>query len=162
VSAIDSKLQALLDRAEISEIVIRYATGVDQRDWQLFKTCFTEEIEANLENTPVGAAFGTRVLPVDQWVSAVSNGISDYTTTLHYSTNHRIELGQDTANCSSYMEAFHFWPDEAGRPNTFKVGGYYQYVFVRTGLGWKISKCKITVTWQEGDGARSLGRYRQV
>jgi hypothetical protein len=158
---IDSKLQLLLDRAEISEIVVRYATGIDQHNWQLFRSCFTEKVEADLENTPVGAAFGTRVLPVDQWVDAVANGIADYSSTQHYSTNHRIEVAQDTASCVSYMQAFHFWPNSIGGHETFKVGGYYEYKLVRTGLGWKISKCKITVTWQEGNGARSLDRYRQ-
>ena len=29
----DSKLQFLLDRAAISDVQLRYATGVDMRDW---------------------------------------------------------------------------------------------------------------------------------
>src|ERR1700687_1442462 len=43
----DSKLQLLLDRAEISDVQLRYATGLDSRDWPLFRSCFTDEIETD-------------------------------------------------------------------------------------------------------------------
>jgi hypothetical protein len=30
-----------LDRHEVEDTVLRYATGLDQRDWELLATCFT-------------------------------------------------------------------------------------------------------------------------
>ena len=36
----DARLQLLLDRAEISDVQLRYATGLDSRDWPLFRSCF--------------------------------------------------------------------------------------------------------------------------
>jgi len=41
----ENQLQFLLDRAAISDVLIRYATGVDTRDWPLLRSCFTDEIE---------------------------------------------------------------------------------------------------------------------
>ena len=28
-------------------MLLRYATGVDQRDWELFRTCFTDDCDAD-------------------------------------------------------------------------------------------------------------------
>ncbi len=42
----DAKLQLLIDRAEIGDVQLRYATGLDSRDWTLFRSCFTDEIGA--------------------------------------------------------------------------------------------------------------------
>ena len=33
----ENKLQFLLDRAAISDVQLRYATGVDTRDWPLLR-----------------------------------------------------------------------------------------------------------------------------
>jgi hypothetical protein len=41
----EDKLQFLFDRADISDVHLRYATEVDTRDWPLFRSCFTDEIE---------------------------------------------------------------------------------------------------------------------
>jgi len=34
-------------RADVADVLVRYATGIDQRDWALFRTCFTEDCEAD-------------------------------------------------------------------------------------------------------------------
>src|SRR4051794_27386214 len=31
------------DRAAIADVIVRYATAIDRRDWGLFKTCFTDD-----------------------------------------------------------------------------------------------------------------------
>lgn len=93
-------------------------------------------------------------------MKAVANGLADYSHTQHFSNNHIIEVAQDRATGVSSMLAMHFWADGKGGHDVFKVGGFYQYAFVRTAAGWKISKCKISVTLQEGDSTRSVSRYR--
>jgi hypothetical protein len=60
----DGKLQLLLDRAEISDVQLRYATGLDSRDWPLFRSCFTDEVE-----TDFTSVFG---VPQDEGVSRKS------------------------------------------------------------------------------------------
>ena len=46
----EDQLQFLLDRAAISDVQLRYATGVDTRDWRLFRSCFTDEIETDFSS----------------------------------------------------------------------------------------------------------------
>ncbi len=59
----DTKLQLLLDRAEISDVQLRYATGLDSRDWPLFRTCFADEIETDF--TSVFGSARARSAPTD-------------------------------------------------------------------------------------------------
>ena len=40
----EQKRQLLLDRTEISDVVYRYATSIDQRDANLLATVFADEI----------------------------------------------------------------------------------------------------------------------
>ena len=34
-------VEELIDRQEIDDLLIRYATAVDTQDWDLYETCFT-------------------------------------------------------------------------------------------------------------------------
>ena len=36
-------LQEISDRLEIDDLLTRYATGVDRKDWDLWETCFTSD-----------------------------------------------------------------------------------------------------------------------
>ena len=34
-------------RQDVADVLIRYATGIDSRDWDLFRSCFTEDCEVD-------------------------------------------------------------------------------------------------------------------
>ena len=56
--------QLVADEREISQTVIQYATGVDMRDWELYRNCFTDPVEIDFSCS--GSLH--RVMPVDEWV----------------------------------------------------------------------------------------------
>lgn len=76
--------QILKDRALISDVFYNYAAGVDLRDWVLFRSCFTDDLEADF----------TTVLPgnvchgADKWVAAAAKLIEPLAATQHIITNH--------------------------------------------------------------------------
>ncbi len=41
----DAALQHLVDRAELHDLVLRYAAGVDRRDWDQIRTCFVPDLK---------------------------------------------------------------------------------------------------------------------
>src|SRR3972149_3056387 len=85
-------LQELLDRQAVSGVVSRYATGIDMRDWTLYRTCFTDEVEIDFTSWSGGEA---QRLPADQWVAGVRSGLAGFESTQHISTNHVITLDGD-------------------------------------------------------------------
>jgi len=155
------KIQILLDRMEISDTVIRYATGIDMRDWEAYRSCFTEEVEIDFSSFAGG---GPERLSADRWVRRVRRIVEGFRSTQHISTNHVVRIRGDEATCVSYMVAQHYLPNDQG-DNTCTLGGYYTNELVRTPKGWRIRRCKLTVTWSSGnrhvfDLAR--GRPRQT
>ena len=120
------------DRDQIAEVLIRYASGIDRRDWPLFRTCWTDDIEAD---------YGQ----VGHFVSV--NEITDAMTALHESmgpTYHRmsnfaIDVDGDRAVVRSYVHAvIMLAPDDPN--NWVDAVGHYDDVFVRTADGWRINR----------------------
>lgn len=141
-------LQTLLDRAEISDVFHRYALGVDTRDWALFRTCFTDDVEADFTSIWPGLV----VKGADEWVSRARALVDGLDATQHIITNHTHDIRGDAARCTSYLQAQHVFKNDLGSDHNV-LAGYYQYEMVRTPAGWKIQKYSLTITWATGNGA---------
>ena len=133
------KLQLLIDRMEITDTSLRYASGVDQRDRDLYRSCFTDEIEVDMSSMGMGEPMN---MPADDWVSQALMLVGMYQSTQHIITNHVITIEGDEATCVAYVQAQHYNPD-----NMMTVGGFYTNRLLRTPEGWKIMKLKLTSTW---------------
>ncbi len=142
----EDNLQCLLDRTAISDVQLRYATGVDTRDWPLFRSCFTDEIEIE-SSSAVGSP--PQCIKADDWVERVRRTIDGMKATQHMITNHVITLNGDEATCVAYVQARHHLPNETSGSDQVMYG-YYTNRFVRTADGWKIRARKLTVLWNEG------------
>ncbi len=147
--AVDSaRLQRLFDREEIGDVQLRYATAVDTRDWQLFRACFTDEVEGDYSSV-----FGTPParLGADEFVAMIAPVMSVLTATQHMITNLAITFeDSDHATVVAYVRAIHHnAAADGGTEQT--VYGYYTNAFVRTLDGWRISKLKLTSQIQTGN-----------
>jgi hypothetical protein len=140
-------LETLIARAEISDVVHRYATGVDRRDWVLYRSIFADEADFDFTTWSGGEP---RRLAADQWVAGVRDALSGFDATHHLSSNHVHTIEGETATCVSYMAARHYLVDAGGR-RMQSLGGFYANRLRRTAGGWKIEACKLTVTWEVGD-----------
>ena len=150
-------LETLIARAEISDVVLRYATGIDGRDWALFRSCFADRVELDFTSWSGGEA---RVSDTDEWVAGVTAGLSGFDATQHISSNHVHTIDGDRATCVSYMIAHHH-AVENGERLMHKIGGHYTNHLRRGADGWRIHARKLTVTWEMGDRARLFGIAQQ-
>ncbi|RLA38914.1 MAG: nuclear transport factor 2 family protein [Gammaproteobacteria bacterium] len=139
--------QTLIDRAALSDVLNNYAAGVDRRDWTLFRSCFTDDLEADF----TGVLPGNVCHGADKWVAAAAKLIEPLAATQHIITNHVHDIDRDTAKSRSYLQAQHMQKDPQGKQRHYLIGGYYDYDMVRTGQGWKIKKYSLTQTWCSGD-----------
>jgi hypothetical protein len=140
----------LLERAEISDVVLRYATAVDTRDWALYESIFTEQLSVDFSSWSGDPEI---TIPAGEWVALVRKTLSGFDATQHLSSNHVITLSGETATCVSYMVARHYLL-EKGERLMHSIGGHYTNRLVKSASGWKIARCALTVTWELGD--RSL------
>jgi SnoaL-like domain len=141
------QLQFLLDPAAIGDVQLRYATAVDTRDWPLFRSCFTDEIETDFSSPDGSPPPRTKA---DDWVEVVRRTIDGMQATQHLITNQVITLDGDQATCAAYVQARHHLPNETGGSDQI-THGYYTNRFVRTAGGWKIRARRLTVLWNEGN-----------
>ncbi|WP_081438707.1 nuclear transport factor 2 family protein [Pseudofrankia asymbiotica] len=118
------------DKAQISEVLIRYATGIDQRDWELFRTCWTDDVEAD---------YGLRLSGADAIMDYMATAHRDMGDTRHQLSNLVIDVTGDQATARSYVHAvLMIRPDD---PNAFiDVIGSYDDTLVRTTDGWRIGR----------------------
>ncbi len=143
----EQMLQQLADRAAISDLVNRYATAIDLRDWALLRTCFGDPLEADF------TSFGTREVfrgSADDWVAAVRSTIEGLDATQHLTANHVHEISGDSAVCTAYIRARHVF-DAADGENQYTIGGYYTWQLKRQDGEWRADKYAITVTWKSGN-----------
>lgn len=140
--AVDDRLARLSDRLEIDDLLVRYATAIDARDWALLDTVFTAD--ATLDYRSAGGIRGT-YREVRDWLASV---LPVFTWTQHLVVNRAVELdaGADRATAVS---VFHN-PNGlvvAGEPWLFTVGGRYHDRFARVPEGWRIVTRVEETTW---------------
>jgi ketosteroid isomerase-like protein len=142
----DAKVQLLLDRADISQVIHTYATAIDTRDWDLLATCFTEDLEADFRS------FGGRevVTGRDPWVATIKSTIEGLDATQHLTANHGIQVDGDTGTLIAYLQAVHRL-DTARSDPEYTVGGYYTCDMVRGADGWRMRRYTLVVSWHRGN-----------
>ena len=146
---LESRIRQIEDRILIGECVIRYALGVDRRDWKMFAECFTDPVYIDHSQNGLLAADYAR----EDFVAIVRDAVSGFAATQHLSPNHVIELDaeeHDRATCYSYMYAQHYTRSPDGG-RVLVVHGSYTNFMVRTGDGWRIAKQVQHVGWTDDD-----------
>ena len=126
------------DRDLITEVLVRYATGIDTRDWALLKTCFTPGVHADY-----GADVGewNDADAITEYMRVMHEGMRD---TKHMLSNFVIDVEGDTATASTYVHAVLVVTDEP--PLWYEPVGRYVDRLVRTDDGWRISERTFHLT----------------
>jgi hypothetical protein len=143
----DAKVNELYDRSQITEVIYRYSAGLDQREWELFRTCFADPVHADFTSAGTPAA---RTFPLDTWVRVAQKTVGLFAMTQHWNSNVTITVDGDKATAVVYLRARHLNLSDASNNKFWDIGGYYTDHLVRTPDGWKIASIKFTRTWTEG------------
>jgi hypothetical protein len=125
----------LEDERQITATVLRYATGIDSRDWALFRTCFCETLHADY------GQFGhwTSAEAITDAMERMHAGVG---RTLHRVTNIVAHATAGGAHVRSYVDAILL----AHNPSTppARACGIYDDELVKTAQGWKIARRTFT------------------
>ena len=138
----DATIQAILDRQDIHDLVVRYARALDTRNWDLLASCFVPDAVYQYPNGRSNSAA--------EVVQRCSNALTRLDATQHLLGNIEICLDGDTASTIVYFQAQHFL---AGTPggDTFIIAGTYRDRVVRTSQGWRIAQRDQDYTWMDGN-----------
>ncbi|MQY22633.1 nuclear transport factor 2 family protein [Nocardia macrotermitis] len=125
------------DRQHISDVIVRYATGIDRRDWPLFRTVFTEDCA--LDYGDIGTWQG-----IDAVTEFMRRSHAAAGHTLHRLTNQAISVVGDTAEARTYVDGLIMAPEGASGVNAV---GFYDDELTRTPDGWRIARRRFTSVW---------------
>ena len=133
-------LQYLLDRLAISDLLTTYAHAVDTRDWELFRSVFTED--ATIDYTNAGGIAGT-VTDVTDWLGRT---MEMFAATQHLVSNELVTIDGDTAT----VRALFYNPMRFANDGPFfHCGGWYNHELVRTDEGWRSRRLHEDHSWTQ-------------
>ncbi|MGV0737703.1 nuclear transport factor 2 family protein [Mycobacterium syngnathidarum] len=127
------------DQLEIQALLTRYATAVDSKDWERYRSVFTED--ARIDYSSAGAVVGTRDEVVD-WFAA-NFGVIPWS--MHYITN--IEILETDGDTATVRAMFYNPMQLPGMPEMSVCGGYYHHELVRTADGWRSRSLREENVW---------------
>ncbi len=128
-----------MDRLEIDDLGTRYATAVDTKDWELYRTCFTPD--AVIDYTAAGGIRGN----LDEITAWLDEALKNFTHTIHYVTNRAVTLDGDTAT----GRLAYYNPMGLNDEKLLVCWGYYNDRYVRTVDGWRIATRTEDVAWMK-------------
>jgi hypothetical protein len=120
------------DKAQIAEVLIRYASGIDGKDWALFRTCWTDEVDIDYGD------LGT-FTDADEFTALMRQVHDGMGQTYHRISNIVIEVDGERATARSYVHAVLMAvPGDAN--SWIDALGHYDDELVRRAGEWRIRK----------------------
>jgi 3-phenylpropionate/cinnamic acid dioxygenase small subunit len=141
---------SLVDELAVCDVLYRFAEGIDLRDFELYRSVFTDEIEVDYSSHRRGSAGRMRA---DDWVERARRRFTALDATQHVMSNPRVTVDGDTAICSMYVVAHHHHHRLGSRADSYTLGGRYVDLLIRTGGRWRISRLALQVWWSQGNPA---------
>ena len=127
-------------RAEIEEVVVRYATAIDHRDWDLFRTVFTDN--AHIDYGPLMGSFDD----ADAFTDFMRKAHAAAGRSIHRMTNVTVTPGEAIA-AVTYGDSIIL--EAANEANYDHGAASYSDTFERTTDGLKISSRTASIVLYE-------------
>jgi len=122
-------------RQEVADLLVRYATAIDRRDWRMLRSCFTDDCVADY------GAIGrwTSGDEITEWMRTTHDPLGH---SLHRITNQTVASSGDAVTARSYVDAIVLGPDNV---RGAQAAGYYDDVVLQTDDGWRIARRRYTM-----------------
>jgi hypothetical protein len=131
-------------KQDIREVLVRYSTGIDRRDWDAFRTCFTADCHADY-GADIGVWDG-----VDAITEFMIDSHAEMGHTMHRLSNISITIDGGRATARTYVDGILMAADGATGLNPI---GLYDDELVLTGDGWRIADRRFTMVHFRSLGA---------
>jgi SnoaL-like domain len=135
----EAALRRLVDEADVSQVILRYADGIDRRQFDRVWACFAPDAYVS------GSSFSG---PLDEYLPKLLEGVQAFGATQHFMGNQLITVEGDQAHTETYAVARHF-RDAAGEHEVIVMGVRYVDDLNRMEDGrWVISRRDATAMWK--------------
>ena len=130
------------DRIALQDLMLNYAAGIDERDFERYKACFAADVEV--------FNFGAESYRgLDAWLEYVWEALEKYSSTQHLLGPQLATIDGDLAHTRSDVQALHVTKEEA--PKKFILWATYNTEMARINAKWKITRHDLTVRGTHSD-----------
>ena len=137
-------LHHIVDRLAIEDLLHRYSTAIDTKNFALLDDVFTPDGVADY--TASGGIRGT-LDEIKTWLAAA---LGIFSVVQHLVTNVRVDISGDDATTVCYLFNPLGYPGEGGKTEMLYCGGLYRDRLVRTPKGWRIRERVIETLYLDG------------
>ena len=130
------------DRIALQDVILNYAAGIDDKDYDLYRNCFLENVEVHGMSEEV-------IIGVDAWIDFVKNALSNYTTTQHMLGPQLATVDGNRAKTRTDLRAIHYLKEDPKK--IFTVWGTYRTDMVKKDGDWKISRHELQISGTRTD-----------
>jgi SnoaL-like domain len=136
------------DHVEIVQLLQRYFTALDERDYDLLDAVFTPTATLSYS---LDDAQPSPELPYAEMRERLREFNRRFASTQHLMGAPLIELAGDTARSRTGLRAIHILTSAGGQPSTWTVYGTYWDTYARTPAGWRICERVFKAFHTEGN-----------
>jgi hypothetical protein len=144
----DDRLRRLTDESELRDLIHRYAFGLDDRDWTLWRSVFADEVVIDMSDYQPEPP--PRPSMAEQIVRSAEVLFAGFEATQHFIGTQRYDIAGDTAVITAHMRAEH-WLTTGKGADRYTMYGTYIDECVRTADGWKLTRVKLCLLREEGN-----------
>jgi 3-phenylpropionate/cinnamic acid dioxygenase small subunit len=131
---------SVADRIALQDVMLRYAAGVDDRDYELYQSCFDDNLQV--------LDFGPE--PYESkaaWLEYVWSALEKYSSSQHMLGPQLATIDGDMAYTRSDVQALHYFKD--GEHERFILWATYFTDMRRCGSDWRIVKHRLVTRGTE-------------
>ncbi len=134
-------VQDLVDRAAISDLILRYSRAVDRRDWDEVLACFTPDAQVD---------YGRFQGNAEEVFGSIRKAFKLFEHTMHFMEPRVIEIVGDGARAETYGIAYHRRTQD-GQPKDLVVGLRYSDELVRREDAWLFQRRALEYIFERDD-----------
>ena len=123
-----------LDRIALQDVMLSYAAGVDERDFDLYRSCFADDVEV--------FGFGDETVHgAEAWLAYVKNALERFGPTQHMLGPQLATVDGDNAHCRTDVQALHYLKEPEG--STLTLWATYKSDMRRIDGRWRIVRHEL-------------------
>lgn len=136
----DAAVQAMLDRTEVADVLYRYASTIDRKDYAGLRAVFVDDARGRYGERPW-------VEGADALVAWIAEQGEDKAWQHHLLTVYHVDVEGDAARALTYHTSHQARTAEPSRVR--QIVARYDDELRRTADGWRIASKEMEVLWRE-------------
>ncbi len=136
----EDRVAALLDRAQIGDLVAGLAHAQDDRDWNAFRLLFADRVLLNLSGHLADAPVD---MTAEELAALAASTLDGFDATHHATSNVLVTINGAEARCRVHVVAYHHVPAEPGAVDFCTMRGEWQLGMRKVDARWRIHQWSI-------------------